>query len=292
MKSVERRSRAAAGSTSVRPRAWSGPCGAGRQDRPAGPGAHPQAEAVRLGPTTVVGLERALAHSWAPGLVAIVHAHPEVALMLGTARCQGRWRVVVGCAEGPGDAARTGRRTQGGHGAAAVDDSTGPRYGRPPPRVKRVRARQPPPPTCHRRRSQPAHRRDTPGPRSDRRVHGEKNVAAGCGQPLAGGAAASLVSRGSPDVSPPDDIAAPLAVATVLAAVAQVRVRQNRTDRGNLCTQAVDDRVDGDGERSRDPARTAGASRHVLGTQSPPPGSGPVTTDTVRTARTPGGTTA
>jgi hypothetical protein len=43
------------------------------------------------------------------------------------------------------------------------------------------------------------------------------------------------------------------------------------------------------GERSRDPARTAGMT---FGTQSPPPGSGRVTTDTVRTARTPGGTTA
>jgi hypothetical protein len=30
----------------------------------------------------------------------------------------------------------------------------------------------------------------------------------------------------------------------------------------------------------------------MLGTQSPPPGSGPVTTGTVRTARTLGGTTA
>jgi hypothetical protein len=38
----------------------------------------------------------------------------------------------------------------------------------------------------------------------------------------------------------------PIAVATVLAAAAQDRVGQNRTDRGNLCTQAVDDRVDGD----------------------------------------------
>ena len=48
------------------------------------------------------------------------------------------------------------------------------------------------------------------------------------------------------------------------------------------------------GERSRDPARTAGAMMlgTMLGTQSPPPGSGHVTTDTVRTARTPGGTNA
>jgi hypothetical protein len=47
------------------------------------------------------------------------------------------------------------------------------------------------------------------------------------------------------------------------------------------------------GERSRDPARTAGTMLGtMLGTQSPPPGSGRVTTDTVRTARTPGGTTA
>ena len=30
----------------------------------------------------------------------------------------------------------------------------------------------------------------------------------------------------------------------------------------------------------------------MLGTQSPPPGSGHMTTDTVRTARTPGGTNA
>ena len=46
------------------------------------------------------------------------------------------------------------------------------------------------------------------------------------------------------------------------------------------------------GERSRDPARTDGAMLGtMLGTQSPPPGSGRVT-DTVRTARTPGGTTA
>ena len=41
---------------------------AGREDRAAGAGAHPQAEAVGLGPPTVVRLERALAHAWAPGL--------------------------------------------------------------------------------------------------------------------------------------------------------------------------------------------------------------------------------
>jgi hypothetical protein len=47
------------------------------------------------------------------------------------------------------------------------------------------------------------------------------------------------------------------------------------------------------GKRSRDPAWTTGATLgSMLGTQSPPPGSGRVTTDTVRTARTPGGTTA
>ena len=47
------------------------------------------------------------------------------------------------------------------------------------------------------------------------------------------------------------------------------------------------------GERSRDPARTDGTMLgSMLGTQSPPPGSGHVTTDTVRIARTPGGTTA
>src|SRR5947208_5178960 len=35
---------------------------AGRDDRPAGAGTHAQPEAVRLGPTAVVRLERALAH--------------------------------------------------------------------------------------------------------------------------------------------------------------------------------------------------------------------------------------
>jgi hypothetical protein len=244
---------------------------------------------VRLGPTTVVGLERALAHSWAPGLVAIVHAHPEVALMLGTARCQGRWRVVVGCAEGPGDAARR-RRTQGGHGAAAVDDSTGPRYGRPPPRVKRVRARQPSPPTCHRPRSQPAHRCDTPGPGSDPAPTAEKNVAAGCGQPLAGGAAASLVSRGSPDVSP-GRTTSPHPSPLPRCLLPWPGFGWDRTGRtGATYVHRLWTTVwTATGERSRDPARTEGMT---FGTQSPPPGSGPVRTDTVRTARTPGGTTA
>jgi hypothetical protein len=210
------------------------------------------------------------AHAWhreVPGSVA------------GRGRLRGR----------PGGRRGTGRRTQGGHGAAAVDDSTGPRYGRPPPRVKRVRARQPPPPTCHRRRSQPAHRCDTPGPGSDPASTVEKNVVAGCGQPLAGGAAASLVSRGSPDVSPAGRHRRTPRHCPGARCRGPGSVGQNRTDRGNLCTQAVDDRVDGDRGALPDPARTAGMT---FGTQSPPPGSGRVTTDTVRTARTPGGTTA
>ena len=40
------------------------------EDRTPRTGAHPQAEPVGLGPAAVVGLERTLAHSWAPGLKA------------------------------------------------------------------------------------------------------------------------------------------------------------------------------------------------------------------------------
>jgi hypothetical protein len=188
----------------------------------------------------------------------------------------------------------TGRRTQGGHGAAAVDDSTGPRYGRRPPRVKRVRAQQPPPPTCHRRRSQPAHRHDTPGPGPGPTSTRQKNVAAGCGQPLAGGAAASLVSRGSPDVSP-----------------AGRHRRSPRHRPGARCRGPGGGVTEQDGPGQpmytgcgrpcgRRPGsapatrlgRLAPMIGTMLGTQSPPPGPGPVTTDTVRTARTLGGTTA
>ena len=56
---------------------------AGSEDRAAGPGAHAQAEAVGLGPTAVVGLERALAHSWAPGLVGRSWTAPQSGARVG-----------------------------------------------------------------------------------------------------------------------------------------------------------------------------------------------------------------
>ena len=246
-----------------------------------------------LGPTTVVRLERALAHSWAPGLVAIVHAHPEVALMLGTARCQGRWRVVVGCAEGPGDAAgqdgehkagtaqqpSTTRPGHGTGGARPGQTGPGPAAATADLSSSQVTARAP-----------ARHARAGAGAASTR----QKNVAAGCGQPLAGGAPASLVSRGSPDVSPAG--------------------RHRRTHRhrpGARCRGPGSGRTEQDGPGQpvytgcgrpcgRRPGsapatrlgRLAPRLGTMLGTQSPPPGSGPVTTDTVRTARTLGGTTA
>ena len=248
---------------------------------------------MRLGPTTVVGLERALAHSWAPGLVAIVHAHPEVALMLGTARCQGQWRVVVGCAEGPGtprdrtaNTRRARRSSRRRLDRATVRAAPAPGQTGPGPAAatadlssSQVTARAP-----------ARHARAGAWPMSTR----QKNVASGCGQPLAGGAAASLVSRGSPDVSP-----------------AGRHRRSPRHRPGARCRGPGGGVTEQDGPGQpmytgcgrpcgRRPGsapatrlgRLAPRLGTMLGTQSPPPGSGPVTTDAVRTARTLGGTTA
>ena len=218
----------------------------GSQDRPAGPGAHPQTEAVRLGPTTVVGLERALAHSWAPGLVAIVHAHPEVALMLGTARCQGRWRVVVGGAEGPGDAA--GQDGEHKAGTAQQPSTTRPGHGTGGPRPGSngsgpgSRHRRPVIVAGHSARTgatRPGRGR-TPRPRRRKKsLRVVDNRLLAVRQPRS-------VSRVAGRVPSRTTSPHPIAIATVPAAVAQVQVGQTRTDRGNLCTQAVDDRVDGD----------------------------------------------
>ena len=61
----------------VRRRASRDPCAAAGEDRPARAGPHPQPEAVGLGPTAVVRLERALAHEVLP-LHDIDGAHPPV----------------------------------------------------------------------------------------------------------------------------------------------------------------------------------------------------------------------
>jgi hypothetical protein len=196
-----------------------------------------------------------------------------VALMLGTARCQGRRRVVVGCAEGPGDAAGQDGEHKGGHGAAAVDDSTGPRYGRPPSRVKRGRARQRP--TADLSSSQVTARAPGRHARAGDGMPGQgaKNCRRGlwttacwrCGSLVS-------VSRVAPTCPQPDDINAPIAVARVHRAAAQVRVGQNRTDRGNLCTQAVDDRVDGDRGAVPGPGSDGPARCSVRSHRRPDPG--------------------
>src|SRR6478609_3280536 len=129
-------------------------------------------------------------------------------------------------------ASRRGRGTRavpGGHAAAAVDDTTGQRYGRAHARVKLDGADRGRRATPHRPRSAPLRRDDTPGPA----VHRPELVAAGCGQPLVGGPPASLVSRGSPGTSPP-----------VVPRDRRPHPARPGTNRDNVCTQVVDDDVD------------------------------------------------
>jgi hypothetical protein len=144
---------------------------------------------VGLGPTAVVRLERALAHSWAPGLLA-------GAWGTGCRSCvarQGAWVWMVG-------RLRARDPTGAGTPQRPSTNATRPRYGGPAGRVK---PGCPGPAgstgTAHRPTSG-AHPR-APG---DRHAAGPRKTARpGCGQPLAGGPPASLVSRESPGSSPP-----------------------------------------------------------------------------------------
>jgi hypothetical protein len=145
---------------------------------------------VGLGPTAVVRLERALAHSWAPGLLAGAWG-TGCRSMRGTARCLGL----------------DGRSPPGagpdrcGHAAAAVDERDASTVRRP------GRAGQTSRPRPAGRRAEPRidpRQEPTPGLPGDRHAVGRRKTAhPGCGQPLAGGPPASLVSRGSPGSSPP-----------------------------------------------------------------------------------------
>ncbi len=142
-----------------------------------------------LGPPAVVRLERALAHSWAPGLLA-------GAWGTGCRSCvarQGAWVWMVG-------RLRARDPTGAGTPQRPSTNATCPRYGGSAGRVK---------PGCPHRteRSRIAHR-PTSGAQTpaggDRHAAGRRKTAhPGCGQPLAGGPPASLVSRGSPGSSPP-----------------------------------------------------------------------------------------
>src|SRR3978361_16792 len=77
----------------------------GRDDRPAGAGAHAQPEAVGLGPATVVRLERALAH--------------EVLPLTTSVRCVRRRRGTRGVTGGPQEDPATGADTRGWSAVAA-----------------------------------------------------------------------------------------------------------------------------------------------------------------------------
>src|SRR4051794_31585198 len=85
------------------------------ENRPARAGPHPQPEAVGLGPTAVVRLERALAHEVLP-LHGIGGAHPPVG----------------GCARGAGAAGRPppGSPQAGARGRHAPTDSPPPKPGK------------------------------------------------------------------------------------------------------------------------------------------------------------------
>ena len=142
-----------------------------------------------LGPTAVVRLERALAHSWAPGLLA-------GAWGTGCRSCvarQGAWVWMVG-------RLRARDPTGAGTPQRPSTNTTGPRYGGLPGRSNPGgRTGSDPLGTAHRR---------TSGPRApatgDRHAAGRRKTARpGCGQPLAAGPPPSLVSRGSPGSSPP-----------------------------------------------------------------------------------------
>jgi hypothetical protein len=124
---------------------------------------------------------------------------------------------------------RTCRVTPGGHAAAAVDDTTGQRYGRADVSVKLAGTDRGHGSTCHRPRWAARHRGDTP----ERGVHRPELMAAGCGQPLVGGPPASLVSRGSPGTSPP-----------VVPRESTPHPARPGAYRDNVCTQVVDDDVD------------------------------------------------
>ena len=156
----------------------------GRDDGSTGPGAHPEAEAVRLRPTAVVRLERALAHCWAPGLVTVLR---------GTRGCRGRWRVAFVSRTRRSRSAPVLRARRSGR--RRLDRAT--LRGADPP-VKRARPDRRHRPTGHcpsTAASQPA--RHAGWCRGTDPL-GRKNSGPGCGQPVAGDLAASLVSRGSP----------------------------------------------------------------------------------------------
>ena len=212
-----------------------------------------------LGPPAVVGLERALAHSWAPGPEGIGGADLSASGENWWARTTHGRRLPMG--EGS-------RCSLVARAAAASVVETGKRYGRPPPPVKRdgrPSRRCPRAPvgpgisdiggatreTRHSRRSDAVEDRDTP--RSPGRIvpTGEK-FSGGLWTTACCGSAALLASRRSHSLSILRSTS-PVALAVchpgLLAGRAGRLVvstaRGHRTKRGNLCTQAVDDHVDG-----------------------------------------------
>src|SRR5215210_4485909 len=115
--SGRRRRRACAGSTSGGELVATLAPAAG-EDRATGAGAHPQPEAVRLGPTAVVRLERALAHEGLPLLTTSMRCGP------GGHRTRGDGQVV-----GPGRPGPTDRHPYPRLVCRAPDTATTPRSG-------------------------------------------------------------------------------------------------------------------------------------------------------------------
>ena len=151
------------------PRATLGP--ATSQDRAPGAGAHPQAEPVGLGPPTVVRLEGALAHSWAP----VRRSGAEATMP------KSGWRTG---ATGPCRKSTTHQENNGQHGhATAAVETARPAHGTcvRPAWSNRVgdHATDGEPPTVTARTA--TSRPDTPPS-----VHIAAKNPTGCGQPLAG----------------------------------------------------------------------------------------------------------
>ena len=152
---------------------------------------------MRLRPAAVVRLERALAHSWAPGLLA-------GACGTGCRSCVARRGAWV-CGAG-----RVRARDPTGTGTPLrpSTNSTDPRYG-PARRAVKPPGRHPAGRGRDRCRAGRTGQRRTAGPDPDRATR--RAVETGCtccGQPLAAAGPASLVSRGSPGLPHPSSAAA------------------------------------------------------------------------------------
>ena len=283
----ERRSRAAAGSTSVRPRARSGPCGAGRRGSPGRPGCACAGGSRASWPDggcsagtcacSLVGSRTGGDRACAPGGGA--HAwHREVP---GSVASRGRLRGRPGRRRGTAANTRRARRSS----RRRLDRATVRAAARPG--SNRVRARQP---TTGRPVIVAGHGPRTgatrPG-RGGRRVRPAENCRCGLWTTACWRSAGLVSVSRVAGRSPAGRHRRTLAVATVLAAGPGRVDRTGRT--GATYVHRLWTTVwtaTGGALRRPGSRRLAPRLGTMLGTQSPPPGSGPVTTDTVRTART------